>query len=206
MSDARHPVLVRVTHWLTTGGVIALLVSGVAILLAHPRLYWGETGTLGVPSLIDLPLPMIVTGQTGWGRSLHFFAAWVVVFCAIAYIGTGIRRGHFALSRRRMPHEAGWTAYNPLQRRTYAIVVFVLAPLMLWTGLAMSPAVTSVMPGIVAVLGGHQSARTLHFIAAVLITVFCIVHIVMVAISGFSMRMRAMTTAVFEAAPRKHTA
>ena len=73
----RHSVLVRITHWITTLSFLALLVSGIAILLAHPRLYWGETGAVGAPSLIDLPLPFMLTGQSGWGRSLHFFAAWL---------------------------------------------------------------------------------------------------------------------------------
>ena len=75
----RHTVLVRVTHWITTLSFLALLVSGIAILLAHPRLYWGETGAVGGPSLIDLPLPFLLTGQSGWGRSLHFLSAWVLV-------------------------------------------------------------------------------------------------------------------------------
>ena len=66
----RHSALVRVTHWLTAGSFIALTISGVAILLAHPRLYWGETGAVGTPSLIDLPLPFLLTGQSGWGLSL----------------------------------------------------------------------------------------------------------------------------------------
>lgn len=62
----RHSALVRVTHWLTAASFAALAVSGIAILLAHPRLYWGETGALGTPSLVDLPLPMLLTGQSGW--------------------------------------------------------------------------------------------------------------------------------------------
>lgn len=171
----------RVTHWLTTAGVASLLVSGMAILLAHPRLYWGETGVLGDPALIDLPLPMILTGQTGWGRSLHFLSAWAVVITGTIYIAAGIRRQRF-----------GWPHYEPAQRRAYAMVVFGLAPLLLWTGLAMSPAITSVVPALVTVLGGHQSARTLHFAAASLLTMFVILHLVMVAVSGFTVRMRRM--------------
>jgi len=60
----RHSVLVRVTHWITVASFAALLVSGIAILLAHPRLYWGETGAVGTPSFVDLPLPFILTGQS----------------------------------------------------------------------------------------------------------------------------------------------
>ena len=57
-------------------GILALIVSGLAILFAHPRLYWGETGGVGTPALIDLPLPFKL-GHSGWGRYLHFLAAWV---------------------------------------------------------------------------------------------------------------------------------
>ena len=70
----RHGLVVRVTHWVNAIGTLALIVSGVAILLAHPRLYWGETGAVGTPSLIDLPIPFIF-GHSGWGRYLHFLAA-----------------------------------------------------------------------------------------------------------------------------------
>src|SRR5271170_6042789 len=75
----QHSGLVRVTHWIHTLSFFALVVSGIAILLAPPRLYWGETGGVGAPSLIDLPLPFLLVGQSGWGRYLHFLAAWVCV-------------------------------------------------------------------------------------------------------------------------------
>ena len=73
-------------------------------------------------------------------------------------------------------------------------MIFLLFPLMIWTGLAMSPAIVSVFPILVTVLGGQQSARTIHFFVAVLLVLFLIVHIVMVCLSGFSSRMRAMIT------------
>ena len=84
--------------------------------------------------------------------------------------------------------------YNVLQRLTYMTVVFILFPLMIWTGLAMSPAITSVFPALVTVLGGQQSARTVHFVVASLLVVFLFVHIAMVSISGFTANMRAMIT------------
>src|SRR5436190_24224465 len=95
MCRVRHSALVRVTHWITAASFVALLVSGVAILLAHPRLYWGETGELGAPALIDLPLPMILTGQSGWGRYRHFLAAWICILTAIVYVPRSARAGHF---------------------------------------------------------------------------------------------------------------
>src|SRR5262245_30262175 len=90
----RHSAVVRVTHWLTTVSFIALVVSGGAILIVHPRLYWGETGALGTPALIDLPLPHIL-GPSGWGRYLHFLSAWVSVLTGVAYVAAGISSGHF---------------------------------------------------------------------------------------------------------------
>ncbi len=154
----------RVTHWINLVSFVALVVSGVAILLAHPRFYWGETGSVGTPSLLDLPLPFVLTGQTGWGRSLHFLSAWVCVLNGLVYL---IAKPHYAI-------------YDRLQRSAYTIVVFVLFPLTIWTGLAMSPAVTSVFPALATLLGGRQSARTIHFFVADALLLFLLVHIVMV--------------------------
>src|ERR1700704_3507956 len=95
LDSPRHSGLVRITHWIATFSFLALAVSGIAILLAHPRLYWGETGALGTPSLVDLPLPFILTGQTGWGRYLHFLAAWVFVLTGIVYVLSGLVARHF---------------------------------------------------------------------------------------------------------------
>ena len=82
--------------------------------------------------------------------------------------------------------------YNVIQRFTYSVVIFVLFPLMIWTGLAMAPAVTSVAPIVVTTFGGHQSARTIHFAIALAIVLFVVVHVLMVCVTGFGRRMRAM--------------
>jgi len=185
----RHSALVRITHWTTAASFVALLVSGIAILLAHPRLYWGETGALGGPSLVDLPLPMILTGQSGWGRYLHFLSAWVCVLTGAVYVLGGIRACHF---RNDWFRPADPPKYSVTQRVAYAAVVFALFPLMIWTGFAMSPALTSVFPGLVTVFGGQQSARTIHFIVTSLLILFVIAHVVMVAAAGFSRHVGAM--------------
>jgi len=181
----RHALVVRITHWVNTAAVVALMVSGVAILLAHPRLYWGETGVVGEPALLDLPLPFVLTGQTGWGRSLHFLAAWVSVLNATVYLATGAARAHFS---------RGWGVYTSRQHLTYGLVVFVLAPLVLWTGIAMSPAVTAAVPAAVSLLGGHQSARTIHFAASAAVVVFVAGHVLMVSLAGFGRHVGAMIT------------
>ena len=82
---ARHSVLVRITHWLNTISFIALVVSGWAIIVSHPRFYWGETGGLGTPSILDLPLEFRLGGPSGWGRYMHFQAAWLCVLTGLLY-------------------------------------------------------------------------------------------------------------------------
>jgi len=170
-----------------------LLVSGIAILLAHPRLYWGETGNVGTPSILDLPLPFVLTGQTGWGRSLHFLSAWACVVNGSLYFISGLLTRHFRKDLWPAGGEEPLT-YNVPQRLTYLLVIAVLFPLMIWTGLAMSPAITSVFPALVSGLGGQQSARTIHFFAAGSLVLFLLVHITMVWRAGFRNQVQAMIT------------
>ena len=84
-------------------------------------------------------------------------------------------------------------SYNVLQRLTYLFVMFVLFPLVIWTGLAMSPAIASAFPAVVTVFGGQQSASTIHFFVSVFLLPFFLVHVMMVCRAGFLNRMRAMT-------------
>jgi thiosulfate reductase cytochrome b subunit len=212
----RHSPFVRLTHWVTAAAFAVLFLSGIAILLAHPRLYWGETGGLGGPSLIDLPLPWVLrVNIRGPGRYLHFLAAWISVFTGLAYVVVGLLTGHFWRSfvpprgdltaravrdvvaghlRRPARGDAEPPPYNVLQRFTYTVVVFVLLPLMICTGLAMSPTFTSVVPAMVTVFGGQQSARTIHFFGTCALVLFATLHVVLVWQSGFRAQMRAMIT------------
>src|SRR5579864_9220312 len=162
----RHSAVVRITHWITALSFVGLLYSGIAILIAHPRLYWGATGGVGTPSLIDLPIPFMI-GHSGWGRYLHFLSAWVCVFTGVVYAIYGLATPHFRKDllpakadvawsriwslvrndlRLKRPAEEEALAYNVVQRLTYLAVVFVLFPLVILTGLAMSPAIASVVP------------------------------------------------------------
>jgi thiosulfate reductase cytochrome b subunit len=212
----RHSALVRVTHWTSALAFLVLVLSGITILLAHPRLYWGETGALGGPSLFDLPLPWVLENPIrGPGRFWHFLAAWVTVFTGLVYVGMGLLRRHFQRNllpardqltlpavgavigghlRFKRSTEEDLARYNVLQRLSYAAVVFVLSPLMIWTGLAMSPAVTSVFPFTVTAFGGQQSARTIHFFVAVALVLFAVVHVALVWQTGWKRRMRALIT------------
>ena len=182
----RHSALVRVTHWLNALSFLGLVASGVGILLAHPRFYWGETGGVGGPSLFDLPLPFLLGGPSGWGRYMHFQSAWLCVLTGLVYAGSGLANGYFR-------HGLS-PSYSRLQRLTYFAVLFALFPLTIWTGLAMSPAVTSVFPFLVDSLGGHQSARTIHFFCAIALVLFFFVHVAMVARAGFVAHVRSMIT------------
>jgi thiosulfate reductase cytochrome b subunit len=96
--------------------------------------------------------------------------------------------------RFKRPSEAEAWSYNLLQRLTYLFVIFVLVPLEIWTGLAMSLAFVSAFPATVTLLGGQQSARTIHFFVSVFLVLFLLVHVVMIIVAGFRSRMRAMIT------------
>jgi len=224
-APVRHSALVRITHWITTLCFLALLVTGVEILISHPRFYWGETGNDLTAPLFKIPIPasrnLVPTGygyvlpdQNGWSRYLHFQTAWVLVLTSLLY-GICLFTGHLRKSllparadlspralgaavaehlRFKRPSEAEARSYNVLQRLTYLVVIFVLFPLIIWTGLAMSPAVVSAFPAAVTILGGQQSARTIHFFITDLLVLFLVVHVAMICLAGFWTRTRAMIT------------
>ena len=217
----RHTAVVRVTHWVTALCFLALLVTGVEIVISHPRFYWGETGNIHTQALFQIPIPAsrhsvptgfgyVLPDQNGWSRHLHFQAAWGVVLTGLLYFVYGLTTRHFARNlvprggglgrdlvahlRFRRPGPAEAWSYNPVQRMTYLLVIFVLFPLMIWTGLAMSPAFVSAFPAAVSVFGGQQSARTIHFFLTIVLFGFLLVHVGMVWLAGFRYRMRAMVT------------
>jgi thiosulfate reductase cytochrome b subunit len=152
--------------------------------------------------------------QNGWSRYLHFEAAWLLVITALVYGIASFLNGHFrrnlypapgqrswgairdVIGRylRRAPDIAGAHSYNTVQRLCYLGVIFVLFPLVIWTGLALSPGFNAAFPWFVDVLGGRQSARTLHFFVSIALFLFLVVHVVLVAWAGFWSRTRAMIT------------
>jgi thiosulfate reductase cytochrome b subunit len=142
-----------------------------------------------------------IFNQNGWGRSLHFLSAWFLVVPGLVYLLLGLARGHFRMhiwpradrDRSRPSGTPGPQHYGVPQKLAYSFVIFVAAPLMIATGLTMSPAVTTAWPFLLDLFGGYQSARTIHFFASAVLVLFVIVHVVMVIRSGFRRHMRAMT-------------
>jgi thiosulfate reductase cytochrome b subunit len=174
----------------------------------------GEVVQRGFPRWVTLP---------GWrdlalGRRWHFFFAWAFVANLLVYLVAAIAGGHFWRDllparhelrprsllkdiadhlRLKLPRGEAARHYNPLQKLTYLGVVFVLLPLMILTGLTMSPAMDAIFPWLVDLFGGRQSARTVHFIAASLIVLFVFVHVAMVLLAGPLNELRSMITGRF---------
>jgi thiosulfate reductase cytochrome b subunit len=224
----RHSVATRVLHWLNALCVFLVLMSGLQILNAHPRLYWGAYGANADPAFIQFP---ISAGKAfppwstipGWqdlasGRRWHFFFAWILVFnsalyLVVSFVGGHVRRdllpsraelapGYIARElwnhlRLKFPSGEADRHYNILQKLAYLGVIFVLAPMMLLTGLTMSPGIDAALPWLVDLFGGRQSARTVHFLTAMLIVAFIVVHLVMVLLAGPLNELRSMITGRF---------
>lgn len=222
--QVRHSFLVRVTHWLTTIAFLLLLLTGLEIVVSHPRFYWGEVGNVNTQPLFKIPIPSsrhlvpsgysyVLPDQNGWSRYLHFQSAWLLILTGLLYVVVGLFAGHFrrnllpaSLSTKhflaslaehlhfKRPSAEEASSYNVLQRLSYLLIIFVAFPLIIWTGLAMSPSFVSAFPIAVNILGGQQSARTLHFFLTIALVFFLLVHVFMVILAGFWTRMRAMIT------------
>jgi thiosulfate reductase cytochrome b subunit len=146
-------------------------------------------------------------------RSWHFFFAWVLLINGVTYVlYSGASRhlwrdlapdrndwrsiGRSILDHLRFRHPSGEAAkrYNVLQKLAYLTVIFVLLPLVILMGIAMSPWMDSVLPGWVDYFGGRQSARTIHFVAAWLLVAFALIHVFEVIVSGLWNHVRSMIT------------
>ena len=212
-SDFDHPVLAM--NAMQTDGEF----KGVTTVLGHS---FNTTGVLGLssgshggyqargfPSWATLPGYQ----DLSTGRRWHFFFAWLFLFNGLAYLiwtfasghlrrdlsPTGTEIKHIGASiaehaRLKFPEGEAAKRYNVLQKLAYLAVVLVLLPLMLATGLTMSPGMDAAFPWLLEIFGGRQSARTIHFLTASGIVLFVSVHLVMVLISGVWNNLRSMIT------------
>ena len=250
----RHRLPVRLWHWLNALTVFVMLMSGLMIFNAHPRLYWGHYGANADPAWLEIgsdatsgylrvgTLEVTTTGLLGrwtdsegqvrrrafpgWAtipsrydlagaRQWHFAFAWLLVVQGLLYWLWGIAARHvqrdLAPTRQELTPRHVWRnikdharlrfargeelhRYNILQKASYLGVIFLLLPLAVLTGLAMSPAMDAAWPWLIDLFGGRQSARSLHFIAAMLILAFIIVHLLMVLLAGPINELRSMIT------------
>jgi thiosulfate reductase cytochrome b subunit len=215
----RHKLAVRVMHWVNVLSVFILLMSGLRIFNAHPALYWGKSSYTGNPPLWELAggFPSWITlPGSQWlsmARNWHLFFAWVLVINGACYIAYSFASRHVARDLAPSPgdwrsigqsikdhlrfrHAKGEDAkrYNVLQKLAYLVIVFGVLPLLVLMGLGMSPWLDSLVPGWVDIVGGRQSARTLHFTAACLLMAFVAVHVFEVLVTGFWNNLRSMIT------------
>lgn len=214
----KHSLLTRIWHWLNTLCVIVLFMSGLGISNAHRYLYWGDAGSqpseawtavIRFPDWATLPQRYDLAESRDWHVLFSWpFAVGLLVFWIAMLIG-----GHFWRDLRTRQEEwkpaAIWAdvvkhakldfnhvgaKYSFLQKLTYGIVLVVLLPVMVFTGLAISPGFEPAAPWLVDMFGGRQSARSIHFLAAWALFAFFVVHILLVLLSGPAKQMRDMIT------------
>lgn len=250
----RHRLSTRIWHWINAFTIFAMLMSGVMIFNAHPRLYWGQYGanfdrpwlTIGAVGdsgrLTVGPVVIPTTGVLGvwkdpngavqrhafpwWAtipssynladaRIWHFFFAWVLVigglgYWLVSFINRHVQRDLLPKrdelsprhiwhdikdhARLRFPKGAAALRYNILQKFAYLSVLFGLLPLIVLTGLTMSPAVDAAWPWLLDLFGGRQSARSIHFLCAFGFALFIVVHLLMVVLAGPLNEVRSMIT------------
>src|SRR6201981_641741 len=215
-SDFDHPAVSIQAH-LSANGLV-----GQTMILGHS---FDTTGVLGVSNeggqVSRRAFPSWVTGPSfqdlATGRRWHFLFAWLLVLNALGYLVWGIASWHFVRDllpsreelghvgkeflehlRLRFPRGDAAKRYNVLQQLAYLLVVFVLLPLMILTGLTMSPGIDSAVPQLLTLFGGRQTARLIHFVVATSLSFFVIVHLVMVLVSGVWNNLRSMVTGWYD--------
>jgi len=216
----RHRLATRLWHWVNAVAIFILIGSGLGISNAHPRLYWGRYGANFDHAWAQLPrFPAWVTIPAEYNlaisRRWHLFFALVLAVSLLAFMIVSLLNRHVQRDlrvRRRDVSAAHLAAdvrahlafrfhdpeapgeYNAFQKLSYVAVIFGALPLVILTGLALSPGMNAAWPWLLDVFGGRQSARSLHFIAMVAITGFTIVHLAMVVLAGWRNEVRSMLT------------
>ncbi|HET6971270.1 MAG TPA: cytochrome b/b6 domain-containing protein [Phenylobacterium sp.] len=197
----------EVPRGLTTVGSLHFDTTGLFGWSGKP----GMGQPRGFPAWATIPSYRSLTD----GRRWHFFFAWLFVINGLAYWLWGLARGHIRkdmlpardqLSLRHIWHEVVTHAqfkfpkgeearrYNVIQKFTYLAMIAAVLPLMVLTGLSMSPGFNAAAPWLIDLFGGRQSARSIHFICAGLIVAFVLVHVALVLVSGVWNNLRSMVT------------
>jgi Ni/Fe-hydrogenase b-type cytochrome subunit len=214
----KHALSTRIWHWVNALSLIVLFMSGLNISNAHPHLYWGQWGFSPADAWLN------VWRFPGWAtipdyyslaaaRDWHVLFAWIFAVSLLLFMLTALLNGHFrrdivtgakdwkpaavwadvrAHARFQFDHGAG--KYNFLQKVAYGVVLFVLLPLMVLTGMTISPGVDAAWPFLVDVFGGRQSARSIHFIVAWALFGFFLLHVVLVLLNRPVRHVREMIT------------
>ena len=214
----RHALSTRLWHWLNLLCVVVLFMSGLTISNAHRRLYWGDWGFEASQAWLMVPrFPdwMTIPGyySLAVARDWHILMAWPfavgLLFMWIAMMVNRHFKRDIVTRRREWRPSAIWRdvvehlklnfdhhegKYNFLQKLAYGLVLGVFLPMMIFTGISISPGMEPTFGWLVDLLGGRQSARSLHFIFAFAIAGFFIVHVLLVILSGPIRQMRDMIT------------
>ena len=210
---------------------IGVADKGDAGMIGYTRIFGYEFNTTGVLGLSRDGGQVYAQAFPGWltipdhqwlsmARSWHFFFAWVFVINGLCYIAYSLWSRHLARDllptgpdlstigqsikdHLRFKHETGEAAkrYNVLQKLAYLVVIFVLLPLIVLMGLAMSPRIDALLTGWIDIFGGRQSARTIHFVAAWLLVGFVLIHVFEVIITGLWNNLRSMITGRYRVPP-----
>jgi Ni/Fe-hydrogenase b-type cytochrome subunit len=214
----KHRLSTRLWHWVNLLALVILFMSGLNISNAHPWLYWGQwgfqpnTAWLAVhrwPGWATIPGSYNLAVARDW----HILFAWVFAVGLLLFLLISLFNRH--LGRDIVPGRREWRwpairadiaahlrfdfhhgegKYNFLQKVAYGLVLFVLLPLMLLTGMAISPGFDAAFPWLIDLFGGRQSARSIHFIVAWAVFGFFVVHVLLVLLSGPIGQLRDMIT------------
>jgi thiosulfate reductase cytochrome b subunit len=220
----RQKLSTRITHWVWAICLFFLLLSGLQIFNAHAGLYWGNQVGFsydnaifeieGFPSWATIPS----TQDLATGRVIHLFFAWIFATTLLVWLIASLRNRHLKKdllptakdAKNLLPDVRDHlklnlvhaVRYSPLQKLAYGGVLFVLFPLIILTGLCMSPGMNAVLPWLPELVGGRQSARTIHFIVMALLVGFFVVHMAMIVLAGPINEIRSIITGRYQLSPR----
>lgn len=212
----RHALATRIWHWANLVCLVVLFMSGLNIFNAHPRLYWGEWGFAPADAWLILPrFPgwMTIPGyySLASARDWHIVFSWIFALGLLIFMIASLVNHHFRRDLVTSPkdwkpsaiaadirehmkfnfHRTG-ARFNFLQKASYGVVIFLFLPLMIFTGMAMSPGMDAAWPFLTEMFGGRQSARSVHFIVAWLLAAFLVAHVLMVLLSNPFRQLRDM--------------